>query len=503
VSVDRSAEERQLALLVAQATEYGIFMMDTEGFVRTWNAGAERLKGYSREEIVGEHFSLFYTEADRARDHPANELRIAAREGRYEEEGWRVRKDGSQFWASVLITALYDEGGELIGFGKVSRDLTARRVIEEQARARADELEAVNRQLSEYRRFVSSVRDYAIFMLDPGGRILSWNAGAEHLKGYAPEEVIGRHFSIFYTPEDKAREHPAHELEVAMREGRYEEEGWRIRKDGTTIWAGVTITAIRDDDGQISGFAKVTRDLTERKHNEEELRNAMESLRAANEELDRFASAAAHDMTDPLRTISGFAEAIVEAAPSEAEVKQYAQHILDSSLRLVAMLQGLLAYARAGRSPSTIGAVDLVTAIGQVQDDLKAAIVERDAQLVVDVPAGAMVNVDRNELRVILQNLIANAVKFGDADQPVVTIGAERTGGEWCVSVLDNGSGIAVEHQQRIFAAFERAPGGAARTGYGLGLAICQRLVDRYGGHLGVDSDPARGTRFTFTLPAA
>ena len=258
-----------------------MFVLDPDGIVQTWNPGAERMKGYLRDEIIGQHFSRFYTEEDLARDHPAEELRIAAATGRYEEEGWRLRKDGTRFWANVVITALHDEKGELIGFGKVSRDLTVRRLAEEQTRAKALELEQANRQLAEYRRLVTSVRDYAIFMLDPAGHILSWNPGARHLKGYDPEEIIGRHFSVFYTDEDRARDHPAYELEVAVREGRYEEEGWRVRKDGTRFWAQVTITAVRDDDGRLTGFAKVTRDLSERKRRRRRCEQARRGAAAA------------------------------------------------------------------------------------------------------------------------------------------------------------------------------------------------------------------------------
>ncbi len=325
---DRISEDRQLALLVGHATDYAIFMMDPGGHIRTWNPGAERMKGYRREEIVGKHFSVFYTDEDLVRDHPADELRIATEEGRYEEEGWRVRKDGSRFWANIIITALRGDDGELIGFGKVSRDLTARRLQEEQTRAKALELEAANQQLAEFRRLVSSVRDYAIFMLDPAGHIRSWNAGAQHLKGYEPEEIIGRHFSTFYTAEDRERRHPEHELEIAVREGRYEEEGWRLRKDGSAFWASVTITAVRDESGRLTGFAKVTRDLTERRRNEQALQKAVEELRLSNAELDRFASIAAHDMTDPLRTISGFAEVLLEGDPTAEEAQEYTQHIL-------------------------------------------------------------------------------------------------------------------------------------------------------------------------------
>jgi PAS domain S-box-containing protein len=498
-----SSDERQLALLVNQAVDYAIFMLDPTGVVQTWNPGAERMKGYTRDEIVGTHFSAFYTEADRARDHPADELRIAARDGRYEEEGWRVRKDGSLFWANIVITAVHDDAGDLIGFGKVSRDLTVRRLAEEQSRGKALALEAANRELGEFRRLVSSVRDYAIFMLDPAGHILSWNTGAERLKGYAPDEIIGRHFSTFYTDEDRARNHPAHELEIAVREGRYEEEGWRVRKDGTMFWASVTITAVRDDDGRLTGFAKVTRDLTERKRSEDALLDAVHELRTANEELDRFASVAAHDMTDPLRTISGFAELLVETDPTPEEREEYTRYILDSSLRLSAMLQGLLAYARAGRTPKQAEPIELAPVVGKVRDDLSIRLRDSSAELVVDLPPDVAVCFEHDDLRIVLQNLISNGIKFGDAQGPRVVVGAERDDDHWRVTVRDNGAGIAPEDQARIFHAFERGPNGAARVGYGLGLAICQRLVERGGGQIGLASEPGEGACVWFSLPAA
>jgi PAS domain S-box-containing protein len=498
--LDELSDDRQLALLVGQATDYAIFVMDPNGVVQTWNAGAERVKGYRPEEIIGRNFSTFYTEEDKARDHPANELRIAAANGRYEEEGWRVRKDGSRFWANIVITALHDDDGELIGFGKVSRDLTVRRLAEEQTRAKALELEQANKQLAEYRRLVTSVRDYAIFMLDPAGHILSWNAGAQRLKGYEPEEIIGRHFSVFYSAEDRARNHPAFELDIAVRDGRYEEEGWRVRNDGTRFWAQVTITAIRDEQGKLAGFAKVTRDLTERKQSQDELERVVEELRVANEELDRFASVAAHDMTDPLRTISGFAEYLLETDPPEDKREQYVRHIFDSSQRLSAMLHGLLAYARAGRPRDATAMVEVNMAVQQARDDLAAGIAERDARIEVDLPPDARVQVDRDDLRIILQNLISNAIKFADREDPVVTISAGRIAGAWRVTVADNGGGIPPEHQERIFAAFERAPNRRA-IGYGLGLAICQRLVERHGGSIGLKSELGEGTRFWFSLP--
>jgi PAS domain S-box-containing protein len=497
-------DARQLALLVDQAVDYAIFMLDTAGRIRTWNPGAERMKGYTREEIVGKHFSVFYTAEDIARDHPHHELEVAVREGRYAEEGWRVRRDGSRFWASIVITAVHDETGELAGFGKVSRDLTARRLEEEAVRARAHELEAANKQLVEYRRLVTTVRGYAIFMLDTEGYVRSWNAGARLLKGYSSEEIVGKHFSTFYTEPDRERDHPAHELDVARREGRYEEEGWRVRKDGTTFWASVTITAIRDEEGVLTGFAKVTRDLSERRQAEEALRQAVDQLRMANEELDRFAGVAAHDMADPLRTIAGFAELLERGNVEPERAQEFAGLIHSSATRLSHMLEELLTFARAGRSDSPGEPVELAAAVDIVGANLNGLIAECGAVLEARVEPGLAVLAHPNDVVVLLQNLVANAIKFGDGERPQVSIRAQpKDGAGVRVTIEDNGAGIAEADQQRIFTAFQRAHSVTDRAGSGLGLAICQRLVDRHGGNIGVDSKPGEGSRFWFTLPAA
>lgn len=252
-------EGEQFRLLVDSVTEYAIFMLDPAGYIVTWNAGAERLKGYSESEIVGKHFSLFYTPEDIQRGHPAEELAAAVSEGRYEEEGWRIRKDGSRFWANVVITPIRAADGRLLGYGKVTRDFTERHAA----------IETLRRSEVKFRLLVQSVRDYAIFIMTPQGVIASWNDGAQRIKGYTAEEIVGKHFSTFYTPEDLARNHPANELAIAAKEGRYEEEGLRVRKDGSRFYANVVITALYDDSGNLYGFAKVTRDITQRKEAEE------------------------------------------------------------------------------------------------------------------------------------------------------------------------------------------------------------------------------------------
>jgi len=255
-------DEDRFRLLVQGVLDYGIFMLDPSGHIASWNAGAERIKGYTPGEIIGRHFSVFYPPEDIAAGKPGRELEIAVAEGRLEDEGWRIRKDGSRFWANVVITALVDEQGVLQGFGKVTRDVTERRAAQEELR----------RSEEHFRLLVHGVLDYGIFMLDPAGHISSWNAGAERIKGYSADEIIGQHFSVFYPPDDVTAGKPAWELETAVAAGRLEDEGWRIRKDGTRFWANVVITPLFDEHGKLRGFGKVTRDMTERRGAERALR---------------------------------------------------------------------------------------------------------------------------------------------------------------------------------------------------------------------------------------
>ena len=495
--------DRQLALLVAGARDYAIFLLDPQGHVMTWNAGAEAMKGYTHEEIVGRHFSVFYTQEDLDRGHPAEELRLAMADGRYEEEGWRVRKDGTLFWANVVITPVHDETGGLIGFGKVSRDLTTRRRHEDEMRARTEALEEANVRLGEFRRLVSSVRDYAIFMLGPGGHIRSWNAGAEQLKGYTPEEIVGRHFSIFYTPEDRARRHPEHELELAVRDGRYEEEGWRVRKDGTLFWASVTITARprrrRRAHGLRQGHPRPHRAPGDGARPGALVGGPADGERRARPV--RRGRRARPDRSAPddlgLRGAAGAGR----AARAEHE---YVRHIRQSSVRLTRMLDGLLTFARAGQATDDREPVELDGVVRDALADLAAAISERRAEIVVALPPDAAVLASAADLRIVVQNLVSNALKFGDPGSPRVRVEAELLdGGEWRVAVQDNGPGVPPEDRERIFDAFERGDPHARGPGYGLGLAICRRLVERHGGTLGVEPAGEPGSRFWFSLPAA
>jgi PAS domain S-box-containing protein len=255
-------------LLVQSITDFAICMLDDRGRVATWNSGAYRLKGYKGPEILGQHFSAFYTEEDRAAHLPGKALEIARREGRSETQGWRLRKDGTRFWANVVIEPIKNETGDVIGFAKVSRDLTERR--------KAAETLLVSEE--RFRILVEGIADYAIYMVNPSGHISSWNAGAERFKGYTADEVLGKHFRLFYTPEDRAANLADRVLKIAAREGRFESEGWRVRKDGSRFWAHVIVDAIHDVSGQLIGFAKITRDLSEKKAAEESLRKTQEQF---------------------------------------------------------------------------------------------------------------------------------------------------------------------------------------------------------------------------------
>ncbi|WP_227356208.1 PAS domain S-box protein [Haladaptatus salinisoli] len=263
----------QLDEFIDSVTDYAIFVLDANGRIRSWNAGARRIKGYTEEEILGEHFSTFYSEEDQKAGIPQRNLDNAAREGRVEDEGIRIRKDGTTFWANVVITALHNDDGDLQGFVKVTRDMTQRHMYEERLMKQKERFEAL----------ISEVKDYAIFLLGPSGTVRSWNQGAKQIKGYTEEEILGEHFSTFYSEEDQKAGIPQRNLDNAAREGRVEDEGIRIRKDGTTFWANVVITALHDDDGDIRGYAKITRDMTERHEYEERLREQRDELNELNQ----------------------------------------------------------------------------------------------------------------------------------------------------------------------------------------------------------------------------
>jgi PAS domain S-box-containing protein len=475
-----------LRLLFESVRDYAIFMLDGAGRVSNWNTGAERIKGYRAEEIVGQHFARFYPADAVADGKPARLLALAAREGRAEDEGWRIRKDGSRFWANVIITALRDADGAVIGFAKVTRDMTARKELDE----------ALRRIEQSFQLLTESVQDYAIFMLDTEGRVASWNIGAEIIKGYRPHEILGEHFSKFYPPEDVAQGKPQWELQVAEREGRHEDEGWRVRKDGTRFWANAVISAMRDAHGALVGFAKVTRDLTQR-------RRVEQALAQSNQELERFSYSVSHDLRAPLRAIDGYAQALFQdhAAQLDAEGTRLLTVIRDSAKLGGQLIDALLDFSRVGRQALARTAVDLRALAKGVVSELR----QTQGPVAVEVvltplpPASG----DAALLRNVLINLIGNAFKFSaNRAHPKVEIGAQTEGNEVVYYVKDNGVGFDMQYAGKLFGVFQRLHRPDEFEGTGVGLALAQRIIERHGGRIWAEGKVNEGATFFFTLPA-
>jgi PAS domain S-box-containing protein len=487
-------------LLVESVQDYAIFALDPTGHVLNWNAGAERIKGYTAADIIGRHFSTFYP-PDTATWKPAWELEVATAEGRVEDEGWRLRKDGTRFWANVVITALRDETGTLVGFAKVTRDLTERRMAEQSLRASEER----------FRLLVQSVKDYGIFMLDAEGNVASWNDGAEQIKGYTAQEIIGRHFSTFYPPEDLAWNKPAWELEVATAEGRFEDEGWRLRKDGTRFWANVVITALRDEAGTLLGFTKVTRDLTERRESEQRTLEATRraaAAEAASRAKSEFLASMSHELRTPLNAIGGYTELlalglrgpVTEQQQADLEKVQRSQrhllNIINDLLNFSKMEAGLMEYAR---EPVPLRETVAATALMLEPQAIEKGIVLTQGACPDTVVAVA----DRVKVDQVLLNLCSNAVKFTPQGGRV-DVSCYAVDDRVVVEVTDTGEGIAEEDVDRIFEPFVQLGRSLTHTreGTGLGLAISRDLARAMGGELSVRSRLGEGSTFTLTLPA-
>src|SRR5262245_4387876 len=362
--------------------------------------------------------------------------------------------------------------------------------------------------------FVNSVTDYALFLLDPQGHVMSWNRGAEQIKGYQAHEIVGQHFSRFYPPEDVAAGKPAWELQVAATEGRIEDEGWRVRKDGTRFWANVVITALYDASGRLRGFGKVTRDLTERRQAEETLRQTNASLeqrvatRTAElqrslEDLQQFAHVAAHDLQEPLRLVSSFVQLLAQRYHGrlDTDADEYIGYVVEGTRRMSQLLQDLLSYARLEAGQDTRAPTDLERVVADTLQILQPAITESGAT----VTHGRLPTVvaDGRQIGQVVQNLLSNALKFRGPEPPRVQLWARRQGAEWIIAVQDNGIGIEPRYAQRIFGMFERLHTRTAYSGSGIGLAICKRIIERHGGRIWVESEPGKGATFFFTLPTA
>ncbi|MGF6856427.1 hybrid sensor histidine kinase/response regulator [Paraburkholderia sp. CI3] len=476
--------------LVQAISDYAIFLLDAKGNIVSWNVGAQKLKGYAQSEIVGQHFSRFYTEEAVARGWPTYELEQAALTGRFEDEGWRVRKDGTTFWANVVITAIRNEKGEVTGFAKITRDLTAQR----------EYLEALRQSEERFRLLVDSVKDYAIFMLDPQGFVVSWNSGAARIKGYTHDEIVGRHFSQFYVPEEAAAGKPARELAIARQIGTVEDEGWRMRKDGSTFWANVIITAVYDESRRLRGFAKVTRDLTERRRREE--------LERSGERMREFLATLAHELRNPLAPVRN-AIGTMQMETDLSPVVARARDLIDRQVtHLTRLVDDLLDIGRimSDKVELRIARVDLAELVARAIEAARPFTDSREQRVVAHVPdAPVMIRGDMTRLVQVLQNLLHNASKFSPNGSAIELQG--RIDFRMAVlEVRDPGCGIPVRSLDKIFELFAQEKEGQSfgEGGLGIGLTLCKSLVEMHGGSIVASSEGlGLGSTFTLSLPLA
>lgn len=483
-------------LLVESVHDYGIFMLDCEGNIATWNKGAERIKGYRAEEIIGTHFSRFYPPEDLAWGKPEYELERAIADGRFEDEGWRLRKDGSRFWADVVITAVREPAtGTLIGFGKVTRDLTDKKLADEQLRQSEEQ----------FRLLIESVEEYAIFMLDPTGHVATWNTGAEKAKGYTAIEIIGRHFEQFYTPEDRAVGKPARMLSEASKKGHARDQGPRMRKDGSTFVADVLITAVHDNSGELRGFAKVTRDITDQIRHRE-IETARIAAERASKAKDDFLAVLSHELRTPLTPVLAAVSYVAENADklSRQELQESLRTIRRNTLLEAQLIDDLLDLTRISR-----GKIELRTEGVDVHVALKdaVAICSEDLntkQIEVTTHLEAREHwawADATRLRQVFWNLINNAVKFTPVGGRITIRTTDLENERIAVEVSDSGIGIEPDQVSRIFQAFEQGERTVTRQfgGLGLGLAITRSLVELHRGTISASSE-GRGTGATFRV---
>jgi len=479
-------------LMVDSITDYAIFFLDPGGIVLSWNPGARRLKGYEDHEVIGAHFSMFYPPELLEKHWPQHELEMAAKVGQFQDEGWRLRKDGTRFWASVVITRLLGPDGRLRGFSKITRDLSERQKQNELLKASEER----------FRLIVEGVKDYAIFMLDPSGYIVSWNAGARATKGYEAHEIIGKHFSVFYPPEVVASGFPEKELRVAREVGRYEDEGWRVRKDGSRFWASVVITSLVDASGRHRGFAKVTRDLTERRR--------ISTLEDEGRRITTFLAMLGHELRNPLTPISN-AVAIMERLGPGVDAKTLARmnNIIARQLKQITRLvDDLLDVGRitSGKIHIESKPVKLADVIDEALEMLRPAADAKRHEVVFRAPHEDLwIAGDRARMIQVVCNLLNNAVKF-TPDGGRIELWLRSDGSHAEIGVRDNGPGISPEHLPRIFMLFAQGDQEISRPhgGLGLGLTLVLQLVTLQGGEVKAFSKgiPGAGTEFVVRLPS-
>jgi PAS domain S-box-containing protein len=484
-----------------ESTPDGNVMVNATGRIVFTNSQADKLLGYECKELRGKLVEELLPERFRGAqvDHPGYRAAFfvepRARTMGAGLELYALRKDGSEFPVEISLSPFETEAGILVS-GTI-RDITERKRAEE-----------VLRQSEErFRLLVKGVQEYAIFMLSPQGNVVSWNKGAERIKGYKVDEIIGKHFSCFYTPEAIAQGKPEQELRTAMEHGQMSEEGWRVRKDGQKFWTSVVITALFDKDGCLQGFAKISRDMTEAKQIEQalndkniKLQENAEELARSNRDLQQFAYVASHDLQEPLRMVASFTQLLAKRYQDklDQDAQDFIKYAVDGATRMQALISDLLAYSRVDRQEKPLKLTNCDAILEQVLVNLKLAIFDSGAVITHDLLPVMMA--DAAQLGQLFQNLLGNAIKFRSEKPTRVHFSSERNGNGWKISVQDNGIGISPEYRERVFLIFQRLHTTAEYPGTGIGLAICKKIVERHGGRIWIESPPEGGSIFSFTL---
>jgi len=458
-------------------------MLDVNGNIVTWNEGAQRIKGYTADEVIGKHFSNFYNNEYRTANRPQYELDIATKTGRFEATGLSRRKDGTQFWANVLITPLFDQQRKLRGFIKVTRDITELKKANDLLQAQADMLRLIYD---------------AVILRDLDGTIRYWNDGAVKMYGYRETEALGKKTHILFNSKHPV---PLEQIEQdIITKGHWEGEVLHHTQTGRRMIVSSRQALKKDSKGNPSAVLEINSDITAHKQAEQR-KLALAEMKRVNTELEQFAYVASHDLQEPLRAVAGGLQILEKKYKDklDKEANDLINIAVDGATRMRALISDLLSLSQISSSKETFEKADLTTIFNQAVDNLSTTIKETGAKVTHDsLPA---LVIEKTQLVQLLQNLISNAIKFHSDKAPEIHLKASNNEGIWEFALKDNGIGFEQKFADRIFEPFKRLHGREKYPGTGIGLAICKRIIERHGGNIWVESEPGKGTTFYFSIP--